>query len=591
MTERIYENGIYRAPGARLSDLAAEKRLPIGNDNFRALMHESVFVDKSLLVADVLGRGTAVSLYCRPRRFGKSLNLSMLQAFLEIENPSDPAWENPEPLFRGLGIWEVDGGRWRAYMAAYPVVRLSLNNAKDASWAMVVQTLRQTMAAEYARHGYLAESPALSPDERARFRRIAGADPTNGELKGSLLLLTQLLQRHHGTAVVVLIDEYDAPVMAAATNGYYHEATSFLKGWLTGALKSNDALALGVLTGVQRISKESIFSDLNNLTVDTPMSLASDERYGFTQAEVEALAAYREQTGGVELAREWYDGYRFGAVDVYNPWSTLSFFQNACAPDLYWMNTSGNGVLNQLAATSDAATLGKLYRLLEPDGFIEEGVDTATVFADAGLPAGNAVWSLLYLAGYLTTDDTALPGKARLPRRLRIPNLEVREVFRDEVIARFEQEAGGRDRLRELHEALREGDAETVAEELERILLDSASNHDLTRENSYHMLALGLMFGMHGYSDPVSNREAGRGLFDVRILPENPDQNPVLVLELKWAKPGAPAAAGLPALAEEAVAQARDRAYASGSNAGAAGTMLWGLAFSGKELSATCERA
>lgn len=590
MSEGIFENDIYRAPGARLSDQEGIKRLPIGNDNFRALIRESVFIDKSLLIADVLNRGTAVTLYCRPRRFGKSLNLSMLQAFFEAENPSDPAWRDPEQLFRGLEIWEAEDGRYREYAAGYPVVRISLNNAKDNTWKMALGAIRSNMAAEFDRHAYLQSSESLTEEQQELFRRISARSADDEELKSSLLLLTQLLMAHHGTPAVVLIDEYDAPVMAAATNGYYREAVDFLKGWLTGALKSNPALAFGVLTGVQRISKESIFSDLNNLIVDTSMSLASDERYGFTQAEVEALATYRGQEGGIELARTWYDGYRFGAVDVYNPWSTLNFFQNNCAPDLYWTNTSGNGVLGELAATSDPKTLEKLYQLLEPDGGIEEPIDTSTVFADAGLPAGEAVWSLLYLAGYLTTDDTQLPNDNELLRRLRIPNREVQRVFSSEVIARFARQAGGRDRLRELHAALRDGDTEIVAEELEDVLLNSASHFDLLRENSYHMLMLGLMFGMRGYGDPLSNREAGRGRFDIRIQPEDPDSNPVLILELKWARPDSPEASDLPILAEAALTQARERTYASNAKPGAAGTVLWGIAFSGKTLAVSCSK-
>lgn len=589
--EGTYENGIYQAPGARLSDQAGLKRLPIGNDVFRSLMRESVFMDKSLLIADVLTRGTAVTLYCRPRRFGKSLNLSMLQAFLEIENPSDWSWSPSESLFRGLQIWEAGNGQWREHLNAYPVVRFTFNDVKRLKWEDSLGAIHRLVASEFSRHGYLIDSPALDEAEQAAFLALRGGNADDKTFSSSLRFLTELLAKHHGRPAVILIDEYDAPVMAAASYGYYAEAANFLKSWLTGALKSNSALAFGVLTGVQRISKESIFSDLNNLVVDTPMSLASDERYGFTQAEVEALAHYRGQSDGIELAREWYDGYRFGTADVYNPWSTLNFFQNACAPDLYWTNTSGNGVLAELAASADPAVLDKLYQLLEPQGEIEEAVDTSVVFADTGLPAGEAVWSLLYLAGYLTTEDTELPNDNELPRRLHIPNREVHRVFRNEIVTRFSRDVGGRDRLLALHTALRDGNAERVAAELERVLVDSASHFDLTRENSYHMLVLGLLFGMRGYGDPLSNREAGYGRFDIRVAPNDPDRNPLVILELKRTKSDTPAAANLDALATEALEQARDRAYASGSPTGTAGTIIWGLAFNGKELACSCERA
>lgn len=396
-----------------------------------------------------------------------------------------------------------------------------------------------------------------------------------------------MLQKHHGQSVIVLIDEYDAPVMAGYTYGYYDEVVAFLKGWLTGALKDNNALAVAVLTGVQRISKESIFSDLNNLRVDTSMDLASDERYGFLDAEVRALAAYRGEESAVALAREWYDGYRFGSVDVYNPWSVLSFFDNRCMPGAYWGNTSGNGVLGDMVKTADEATLGKLYRLLEPGGTVEEPLDLSVVFPDVGVRE-EALWSMLYLAGYLTTSDVTDPSDTHLPRRLRIPNKEVARLYRSEVIDRFTEVAGGRDRLMTLHRALVEGDAEGFAAELEDILLRVPSYYDLTTENSYHMLVLGLLFNVRGYGVPVSNREAGRGRFDIRVMPETPEAGPVLIIELKWARTGTPEAVDLPALAETGLTQASDRAYGADLSEEAP-PRRWGLAFSGKNVAVATE--
>ena len=586
-TTGIYENGIYHYGDVRLSDLAGRKALPIGVDVFPVVANNYVLVDKSMLIADVVTAPGATTLYCRPRRFGKSLNLSMLQHFFEIPSPSDPASKDTHSLFKGLAIWDAENGSYRKHHAAYPVARFSFNDVKKDSWEATEGALRLTIASEYNRHSYLADSPKLNDADRAFFSRVLNGEANSSELAVSLNVLTTLLQKHHESNVVVLIDEYDAPVMAGYTHGYYDEVVGFLKGWLTGALKSNPVLAFGVLTGVQRISKESIFSDLNNLIVNTSLSAASDERYGFTQSEVDALAAYREQAEGVALARAWYDGYRFGNADVYNPWSALSYFQSGCVPGTYWGNTSGNGVLGALISGADSRTLKELYQCMEPEGFVEKRLDTSVVFPDVGIRQ-DAVWSMLYLAGYLTTEDTYNPTDTEAPRALRIPNNEVRKLFRGEIIERFAREIGGRNRLDDLHRALMEGDAEIVAEELESVLLNNASYHDLHRESSYHMLLLGLLFGMLGYHDPVSNREAGRGRFDVRITPVDPDRRPVITLEAKWAAVGSSEADGLPALAQAALAQIKERAYESGVEAGTAGTICWGIAFSGKKVACTC---
>lgn len=433
-----FENGIYRQGPARLSDLCGEKGLAIGNSNFEAVVRTSVFVDKSMLIADILKSRAAVTLFCRPRRFGKSLNLSMLQRFFEVPVGAD-AGADFAPLFRGLAIWEAEDGRFREHQGAYPVVRFALNDAKRPTWEETQRALAFNIVAEYLRHGYLKESPALSEEERAQFAEIAGTPLTASDFSAfgqTLKLLTTLLHKHYGRPVVLLIDEYDAPVMTAYSGGFYNEAVSWLKGWLTGALKDNPSLAFAAMTGVQRISKESIFSDLNNLKVDTPLNVASDERFGFTQAEVEALADYLGMPEGVAAAREWYDGYRFGNVDVYNPWSALNYFDAGCVADVYWGNTSSNGVLGDMVRGADDAVMGRLCRLMEPDGTIEAPLDTRVVFPDVGVRSG-ALWSMLYLSGYVTTNDTEQPDDPEMLRCLRIPNKETPSLYRTEIIGRF----------------------------------------------------------------------------------------------------------------------------------------------------------
>lgn len=263
---------------------------------------------------------------------------------------------------------------------------------------------------------------------------------------GSLLYLARLLRIYHNRPVVPLIDEYDAPVMAgysAPDGGYYREVVTFLKRLLTGPLKDGgEVLAFACLSGVQRITKESIFSDLNNVTVSTALSTVSDERFGFTDPEIAALASYLGHADCMDEAQRWYDGYRFGNVDVYNPWSALNYFNYDCAPDVYRGNTSGNSVVAGLVRQADEDTLGKIYTLMEPGGTVEAPLDLGIVFPEIGIRS-DALWSMLYLAGYLTTEDVALPNNTRVRRRLRIPNAEVAELYRTEIVERFAGAVGG----------------------------------------------------------------------------------------------------------------------------------------------------
>lgn len=581
-----YENGIYREGDVRLSDLSGRRRLPVGNDDFLSVVEKSVFVDKSMLIADVIDSGATALLFCRPRRFGKSLNLSMIQRFLEIPSPSDPVARDTTELFEGLAIWDAAQGQYRAHHAAYPVISISLKTAKTDDAAAFLGALAQIVGAEYERHGYVLSDGALNEEQRAYFERVTGRKAEAEELVSSLEWLSRVLTAYHGRRTVVLIDEYDAPVAACYTKPSYHEVVSVLKRWLTGALKGNPMLEFAVLTGVQRISKESIFSDLNNLVVDTPLDVMADERYGFLEEEVVALATYLGADASLGEAREWYDGYRFGAADVFNPWSVVNYFRSGGVADIYWGNTSSNDVLQSVVESADPETMRSVFSLMTEGGTVDAPLDLGVSFPDVATRAG-AVWSLLYLAGYLTTDDVAQPNNAGRVRPLRVPNREISEVYRNDIVGRFTGLAGSTRLLSDLHRALVDGDAGLLAEELEGILLNSASCYDLTSENSYHMLLVGLLFGAPGYGNPVSNREAGRGRFDIRLLPERAGL-PEITLELKFER-GADTGR-LETLAAEALAQIEARAYDAGAAGSGAGSLRYGIAFSGKSLAVDVQR-
>ena len=603
-------NGVWAAPGARIVDRSGCKRLPIGDDSFVSAMGRSVLVDKTMLIADVLDSDSKVTLFCRPRRFGKTLNMTMLKAFFELPSESDPSARNLAPLFEGTSIWEAEGGRYRESQGAFPVVFINLNTVKRATWRESYGVLKSVIVAEYARHSYMAESLRLNVVQRGFLDRLLSGMASDDDYAVSLEALCRMLHAYHGKPVVLLIDEYDAPVMAgysAANGGYYHEVVDFLKGWLTGALKGGgDFLAFACLTGVQRISKESIFSDLNNLSVSTALSVQFDERYGFTEAEVAALASYLGHSECVEELRTWYDGYRFGRVDAYNPWSVLSYFSQGCKPRDYWGNTSSNLVLGDLVRHADDASLADLYRLCEPGGVVWAPLDLGVVFPDMPGELPDAVWSMLYLAGYLTTDEPEHAGDELLdPYPLRIPNREVAVLYKNEIVSRFVEVAGGRDRYQRLHRALIAGDEEGFEGLLRDVVRSSTSCYDITSENSAHMLLLGLLYGVMGYDAPRSNLESGGGRFDIRLAPlgrrtgpyATNSAVPLVTIELKYlSRRDVPKDAGgleekLRSLAGESLTQIAERGYDEGPlPEPACGRLRWGIAFGGKDVAARCER-
>lgn len=511
-----------------------------------------------------------VTLFCRPRRFGKTLAMTMLKAFFELP----PDGVSRAPLFEGLAIWDARDGAFRAEQGVRPVVYFSLNDVKKATWDDAYGALEQKIAAEYRRHAYLLEGGALDVTERASFERIMAAEASRAEVESSLRQLCLYLRNHHQRNVVVLIDEYDAPVMAGYASGYYREMVDFLKGWLTGALKDGGAaLDFACMTGVQCIAKESIFSDLNNVTVDTALDTKSDERFGFTGRDVAALAEYLGCLHRRDEIRAWYDGYRFGKADIYNPWSVLNYFARGCTPGVYWANTATNTPVGDTVRSLNSDALADVYQLLQPGGTVRAPLDLSVVFPEGGV-GGDELWSLLYLAGYVTTEDTQDPSNDVALRRLRVPNHEVALIFSREVVKRFRQMAGGPRRLERLHDALVSGDGEALRAELERILLDCVAPVDLVNENSYHMLVMGLLFGAEGYRDPVSNGRGGTGFFDVRLNPCD-EGLPTVTVEFKVARNGD----DLQHAAEEGLAQIAEKSY---DHDAPGARVRWGVAFCGQ---------
>lgn len=576
-------NGSALTEGApHIVDNAGRGVMPVGIESFVDVLEGFVYVDKTLVVRDLVDR-RGVTLFCRPRRFGKSTTMRMLRAFFEL--PVEDVIEDRRGLFENLAIWEQDE-RYRAECGAHPVIYLGLSDCGCGSYEESLAAIAQQMANEVMRHRYLLDSPALMSFEKARLERIAAGEAPLRELRISLTQLSELLRRHHkGAQTVILIDEYDTPINDGYVNGYRSEMLDFYRTWLSGALKGTDALYCAALTGVLRVSQESIFSELNNVVVNTSLDEEYGEAFGFTRDETLALAAHVGMADRFDEMARWYDGYHMGGTEVFNPWSVIRFLRSGVAQP-YWTNTSRNGIVRDLIARADEEVTVELATL-SSGGAVAKTLDLRTVFDNLATNP-EAVWPQLYQAGYVTTVDTGASNDVKRVRCLRVPNYEVSELFEAELIDRSVRMAGGDTNLRALHRALAAGDTASFAAVLRRILLDSPSYHDLRGERDYHVLMLGLLYAVPGYRPATSNRESGDGRCDVLLepLPERAGELPVVAMELKHVAPTKEGSASDEALErtarEVALAQARRLEY--GHGLAGTGITLWGIAFSGKHV-------
>ncbi|MBO7675163.1 MAG: AAA family ATPase [Atopobiaceae bacterium] len=578
-------NGSASAEGVpNIVDRSGRRQLPVGIESFEDVLAGFAYVDKTLAVKDLVDR-RGVTLYCRPRRFGKSTFLRMLQCFFEA--PAEGWVPDRRGLFDGLAVAEGGDPWYMAHNCAHPVIYLNLADCGANSYDQTFNRIALQMADEYNRHYYLMDEGALRGGEVARFARVAEGGARPVELERSLSWLSTLLARHHGAQTVILIDEYDTPVNDAHLGDFRREVLDFYRNWLSAALKGTVDLYCAALTGVLRVSQESIFSELNNVRIDTTLDVDHAEAIGFTAEEAGALAAYVGRGDASEMA-EWYDGYRFGGTDVYNPWSVLNYLQTGVAQP-YWTNTSRNGIVVDLVRRAGEAQTAELATLAA-GGSVAKPLDLRTVFDDLAESPG-AVWAQLYQAGYVTTNDTGTPNDDAMPRELHIPNLEVRRLYGRELLARATRLAGSGERLAALHRAVSAADAPATRDALRRILLDSASHHDLTREADYHVLLLALLYAVDGYGPATSDRESGDGRCDVLLepLPAEAGRLPAHAMELKLCKSAETDDALAACARDVALAQARSLSY--GHGLAGAGLVRWGFAFCGKRVAVVCERA
>ncbi len=501
------------------------KKLPVGIEDFEEMRKlDFYYVDKTGLIVDLLAGWGKVNLFTRPRRFGKTLNMSMLKCFFEIGTD--------EKLFDGLAV-SKEKALCEKYTGKFPVVFVSLKDVDGLTFETAYQSLCQLLVAETTRLCFLQESDQLAANEKAFINRMLHEQYTEMDIRGSLKMLCSLLEKHYGQKPILLIDEYDVPLDKAYYHGYYPQMIDLIRAMFQSALKTNSSLFFAVLTGCLRVSKESIFTGLNNLMVHSISDPSFDEYFGFTDEEVGKMLSDYGLEAHHQEAREWYDGYRFGGQDVYCPWDVINYVyalrvDPQAEPKAYWLNTSGNAMVRELISKSaDGTTQMEIERLIEGET-ITKTLNEQLTHNEIKSSIGN-IWSLLYMTGYLTTAQKPSGGRYEL----RIPNREVRQIYMQQVLSWFEDKASAEtDKLTNLYAAFETGDVDTIKETLDEQLLDTVSFYD-AHESFYHGFLLALLSTCASWN-VSSNIETGKGRSD--IIAGRKDRKVGFVVEVKDVK-------------------------------------------------------
>ena len=556
------------------------KKLPVGIENFAEIRREDFYyIDKTGLIRDLLRDWGKVNLFTRPRRFGKTLNMSMLKCFFEIGTDAS--------LFDGLAIAR-EKDLCEEYLGKYPVISLTLKGVDGLNFEAAYNALRSALRGEVVRLRFLLESAAVNEADKQPLERFLHEQDTREDVLDSLKTLCALLYQHHGQKVILLIDEYDVPLDKAFLHGYYPEMASLLRGLLGNALKTNDFLQFAVLTGCLRVSKESIFTGLNNLEVNSILDARYDEHFGFTDAEVRKLLADYGLSSHYAETRDWYDGYRFGEVEIYCPWDVINYAKKLLAepnahPQDYWINTSGNDMVRRFVDKADKSTQKEIERLIAGEA-IEKRLRLELTYGELEESIEN-LWSVLFTTGYLTQAGEV----ERNVYKLVIPNREVREVFVLQIQEWFKKAVVGDAKpMRALHEAFARGDAEGVRQGLNAIMgrmisILDAKAPDAQKENFYHGLLLGLLRAEPAWSIQ-SNVESGEGFCDILVELDDPDAG--LVIEVKYAS----SMEGLEAASARALAQIRAKRYDERLRSeGRENILAYGIAFCKKRCKVACE--
>ncbi len=554
------------------------RKLPIGLSDFKRIIEDDMFyADKSLLIQELIDSGTLVNLIVRPRRFGKTTNLFMLKYFFE----KHPKLESTRHLFKNLQI-EKEGEEYMKHCGKYPVIFLTFKDVKEKNWERSEAKLKLIISNEYERHNYLLSSPLISDKQKKMFEDILCRTADSSVLNGSLKLLTELLYSYHNERVMLLLDEYDTPIHEAYENGFYTDIISFIRSFLGSGLKDNSCLHKGVITGILRISKESIFSDINNLEVFTILDRRFSDKFGLTEKEVQKSLTYYGLDSCKEGVKNWYNGYSFGNNEnIYNPWSILNFIdKNEEGLKPHWVNTSSNLLVKKLLTNAGTDAKKDLEMLLTGQSISKEIV-IDTVFSEIEKNS-ETLWSFLLFCGYLKVTGQEIRDK-RLFCNLQIPNLEVDYLF-ERFISSWLSDGLPSGELKIMLNSLIHGSLDSFAEPFQKYVMNSMSYFDPTGEEPekvYHAFVLGLLLHLSDTHSVRSNRESGFGRYDIMLIPKNTSYHGVII---EFKKVSLYKEETLQSAAEAALKQIEEKQYEAELKAlGVSVIHKYAVVFEGKE--------
>lgn len=551
---------------------SAERRsLPIGISDFRNAVTNYYYVDKTLLIRDFLDRKVQVSLFTRPRRFGKTLNMDMLRVFFECSD------EDTSIYFQDKAIWNC-GENYIRYQGKYPVIYLSFKDVKYRTWENTFENISALLSMEYDRHRYLLESESCSETEKRYFRKVLDREASEVELADALKMLSKMLSEHHDQPSIIMIDEYDTPIQEGYLDGYYDSIIEFVRNLFSGGFKDNPHLIFGFMTGILRVAKESIFSGMNNLKVYSITDPLYSEYFGFTKEEVRRILSYYNAADRYDEVCSWYDGYLFGNREIFNPWSVVNYIAEECVAKPFWQSTGSNDIIGEIISAASPEVSENLLKLMKGES-ITTYVDTSVIYPEIR-KRPSSVYSFLLLTGYLKIAGTYPDTEGEMLCDVSIPNKEIARVYVSEIINRF-PEGGIEPTAMGIRQAILKKDLSKLQKLLEDYILQTVSSFDPASEGFYQGFMLGICAIFNNRYYVRSNRESGFGRFDIQLEPKTGDL-PGFLFELKFDHDGE---ADLDGMLDEAIRQIEERRYdVEMQTRGVNDIIKIGIAFAGRHV-------
>lgn len=549
-----------------MNHFAKNKSLPIGVSDFKLATTGYYYVDKTLMIRDFLDKKPMVSLFTRPRRFGKTLNMDMLRVFFEKTN------EDTSVYFKDKQIWQC-GDYYTRHQGQYPVIFLTFKDVKSMTWEETFQKIRRLISLEFIRHNELETSSVLTSYEKEQYQLLAGDSGDEVDCQMGLQLLSLLLHKHYGRECIIIIDEYDAPIQQGHTCNFYPEIVNFMRNFFSGGLKDNPHLAFGFLTGILRVAKESIFSGMNNLKTYSILDDGYSSYFGFTEKEVKDMLQYYGKDDKYNELSEWYDGYRFGNTEIFNPWSVINYISDNCFPKAFWQSTGSNEIIGEIIQTATPEITKDLYKLLCGEK-IATYIDTGVIYPEV---QNNpySIYSFLLVAGYLKVANIYPQSDGNFMCDVAIPNKEITFVYEKEVLNRTNQNS----LAISISQAIFSKDTQKLQALLEDFMVKSISSIDGANEGFYHGMMLGLCAILGNRYKIRSNRESGLGRFDIQLMPLTKGM-PGFIFEFKHTKDEH---TDLSALADSALQQIEAKKYDTELRDNGVNSIISiGIAFRGK---------